>query len=247
MHPRALFLRKLAVDPADARGAGAPAPAPALKRALGTLDLTLLGIGPIIGAGLFSSIKDMITGTAVLAGAGPAVVVSYALTALACGCAALCYAEIAAMMPVAGSAYSYSYAAFGELIAWIIGWDLMIEYAIGNVYVARSWADYFQTFLSGLHASWQLPVWLTKDVQSATELARGAPATLADAAGAADARAAAQATLAAWAGAPRLGGWVLSCSLPATAITVALTVLLFVGVKEGARPRAVMGGPRAPT
>jgi basic amino acid/polyamine antiporter, APA family len=240
MHPRALFLRKLAVDPADARGAGAPAPAPALKRALGTLDLTLLGIGAIIGAGLFSSIKDMITGTAVLAGAGPAVVVSYALTALACGCAALCYAEIAAMMPVAGSAYSYSYAAFGELIAWIIGWDLMIEYAIGNVYVAQSWADYFQTFLGGLHASWQLPVWLTKDVQSATQLVRGATATLADAAAAADARAAAQATLAAWAGVPRLGGWVLSCSLPATAITVALTVLLFVGVKESARANAVM-------
>src|SRR4029453_18993398 len=100
--------------PRGCPGAGAPAPAPALKRALGTLDLTLLGIGAIIGAGLFSSIKDMITGTAVLAGAGPAVVVSYALTALACGCAALCYAEIAAMMPVAGSAYSYSYAAFGE-------------------------------------------------------------------------------------------------------------------------------------
>src|SRR5882672_48114 len=121
-----------------------------LKRTLGAFDLTLLGIGAIIGAGLFSSIKDMITGTTALQGAGPAVVISYVLTAVACGFAALCYAEIAAMVPVSGSAYSYTYAAFGELLAWIIGWDLMIEYAIGNVYVAQAWADYFQTFLSGI-------------------------------------------------------------------------------------------------
>ena len=143
MAARSLFLRKLSSSEAPEHGVG-------LKRALGAFDLTLLGIGAIIGAGLFSSIKDMITGTAVLQGAGPAVVVSYALTAVACGFAALCYAEIATMVPVSGSAYSYTYAAFGELVAWIIGWDLMIEYAIGNVYVAASWGDYFQTFLRGL-------------------------------------------------------------------------------------------------
>jgi APA family basic amino acid/polyamine antiporter len=235
MNPRSLFLRKVTADVADPEARG-----PELKRVLGAFDLTLLGIGAIVGAGLFSSIKDMITGTAVLAGAGPAVVVSYALTALACGCAALCYAEIAAMVPVSGSAYSYAYAAFGELIAWIIGWDLVIEYAIGNVYVAQSWGDYFQTFLTGLHASWQLPAWLTKDFQSATQLVDGATATLADAAAGTDAKAAAHAVLAAWSGVPRIGGWVLSCNLPATAITIALTVLLFVGVKESARANAVM-------
>src|SRR5262245_65788942 len=103
MTSRSLFLRKLAALPADSEQQG-----PELKRTLGALDLTMLGIGAVIGAGLFSSIKDMITGTAVLQGAGPAVVVSYALTAVACGFAAMCYAEIAAMVPVSGSAYSYS-------------------------------------------------------------------------------------------------------------------------------------------
>src|SRR5262245_27688859 len=132
MNSRSLFLRKLTSSETPEGGHG-------LKRTLTAFDLTLLGIGAIIGAGLFSSIKDMITGTAVLQGAGPAVVLSYALSALACGFAALCYAEIAAMVPDSGSAYSYTYSAFGELVAWMIGWDLMIEYAIGNVYVAASW------------------------------------------------------------------------------------------------------------
>jgi APA family basic amino acid/polyamine antiporter len=235
--PRSLFLRKTNFDPTESGAHG-----PTLKRSLGAFDLTMLGIGAIIGAGLFSSIKDMITGTPVLQGAGPAVVISYTLTALACGFAAMCYAEIAAMVPVAGSAYSYSYAAFGELVAWIIGWDLMIEYAIGNVYVAQSWADYFQTFLTGLNSAWELPAWLMSDFQTATRFVDEATATLRDAAASVEARAAAQATLDAWAHAPRIGEWVLSCNLPATAITLALTILLFVGVKESARANAVMVG-----
>ena len=247
MDPKSLFLRKTNFDPTEGAGHG-----PGLKRTLGAFDLTLLGIGAIIGAGLFSSIKDMITGTAVLQGAGPAVIVSYALTAVACGFAALCYAEIAAMVPVSGSAYSYTYAAFGELLAWIIGWDLMIEYAIGNVYVAQSWADYFQTFLSGLNQHWQVPIWLMKDFQSATHLVSNAHDALAgnfkflgDAptpAQIADAVASAPATLDAWAHVPRIGSWVVSCNLPATAITIALTVLLFRGVKESSRANAVMVG-----
>ena len=241
MNPRSLFLRKSTSEAADLGHAGT-----SLKRTLGAFDLTLLGIGAIIGAGLFSSIKDMITGTAVLQGAGPAVVVSYALTAIACGFAALCYAEIAAMVPVSGSAYSYTYAAFGELVAWIIGWDLMIEYAIGNVYVAASWADYFQTFLGGISGGrLALPAWLMEDFQSATEIVRGATATLADAASSVDARAAAQAVLDAWAGVPRVnlpfyGEAVLSCNLPATSIVIALTVLLYLGVRESARANALM-------
>ena len=219
-----------------------------LKRTLGAFDLTLLGIGAIIGAGLFSSIKDMITGTGVLQGAGPAVVISYVLTAVACGFAALCYAEIAAMVPVSGSAYSYTYAAFGELLAWIIGWDLMIEYAIGNVYVAQAWADYFQTFLSGIsHGALELPIWLMKDFQSASQLVHGAQATLADAAATTEARTAAQAVLDAWRNVPHVslpwyGDAVLACNLPATGITIALTVLLFIGVKESSRANAVMVG-----
>jgi len=233
MNPRSLFLRKMH----STEGHG-----PGLKRTLTAFDLTLLGIGAIIGAGLFSSIKDMITGTAALQGAGPAVVVSYLVTAIACGFAALCYAEIAAMVPVSGSAYSYTYAAFGELVAWIIGWDLMVEYAIGNVYVAQSWSDYFQTFLSGLNESWMIPVWLTKDFQSATGLVHGAQAVLANAASSLPDQEAARATLDAWAAAPRLGEWVLSFNLPATAIVIGLTVLLYIGVQESARANAAMVG-----
>lgn len=234
-----LFLRKTGLEPIDGgHGNG-------LKRTLGALDLTFLGIGAIIGAGLFSSIKDMIVGTtaasgAQMIGAGPAVMVSYALTALACGFAALCYAEISAMVPNAGSAYSYSYAAFGELIAWIIGWDLIIEYAIGNVYVAQSWGDYFQSFLHGLNGDWTLPVWLTKDFQTATKIVSDASAVLANAASSLAERESAQAALDAWASAPRIGDWVLSVNLPAGGITIALTVLLFLGVRESTRVNAVM-------
>jgi APA family basic amino acid/polyamine antiporter len=239
MNPRSLFLRKL-------HSSEAPAHGPGLKKTLSAFDLTLLGIGAIIGAGLFSSIKEMIVGryhpdgTIAMLGAGPAVPLSFLLTAVACGFAALCYAEISAMVPASGSAYSYSYAAFGELVAWIIGWDLVIEYAIGNVYVAQSWGDYFQTFLLGLNEGWTLPAWLTKDFQSATALVEGAKRTLAEAAATASDQAAARATLAAWEGAPRIGSWVVGINLPALSITLLLTMLLFVGVKESARANAIM-------
>jgi APA family basic amino acid/polyamine antiporter len=125
-------------------------------------------------------------------------------------------------------------------VAWIIGWDLVIEYAIGNVYVAQSWGDYFQTFLYGLNESWTLPVWLTKDFQSATAAVAAATHTLGDAAASVADKAAAQTALDAWAGAPRLGPWVLSLNLPATAITLFLSLLLFLGVKESARANAIM-------
>jgi len=239
MKSRSLFLRKLGSSETSEHGSG-------LKRALGAFDLTLLGIGAIIGAGLFSSIKEMIVGrfhsdgSVAMLGAGPAVPLSFLLTAVACGFAALCYAEISAMVPASGSAYSYSYAAFGELIAWIIGWDLIIEYAIGNVYVAQSWADYFQTFLLGLNEHWVLPGWLAKDFQSATALVHGATQTLADTAASAADQASARATLDAWAGVPRIGEWVVSINLPALSITLLLTLLLWVGVKESARANAIM-------
>src|SRR5215471_10972000 len=138
-----------------------------LKRSLGVLPLTALGIGAVIGAGIFSAIGTAASGGANHVAAGPALVASYVLVALACGFAALCYAEFAAMVPVAGSAYTYSYVTLGELLAWIIGWDLVLEYAVGNVTVAISWSDYFQSLLQTFHLHW--PSWLGIDFRSALQ------------------------------------------------------------------------------
>jgi basic amino acid/polyamine antiporter, APA family len=197
---------------------GAPdqtSPGGDLHRVLGAGHLTLLAVGAIVGGGIFSSIGQMAAGGPDTPGAGPALVVSYVLTAIACGFAALCYAEIAALVPTAGSAYSYAYAAFGELWAWIIGWDLIIEYAIGNVYVAQSWADYFRSFLRGF-AGLDFPAWLASDFQSAA------------------------ADPAIRAAAPTLGGHVVAVNLPAAAITVLLTVLLVAGIRESARANSLL-------
>jgi APA family basic amino acid/polyamine antiporter len=118
---------------------------PGLKRALGALDLTMLGIGAIVGAGIF-----VLTGVAAAQYAGPAIVMSFVVSGFACAMAALCYAEFAAMIPVAGSAYSYSYATMGELVGWIIGWDLVLEYAVGAAAVAVGWSGYLRVILEGL-------------------------------------------------------------------------------------------------
>ena len=109
-----------------------------LKRSLGAFQLTLLGIGAVIGAGIFSTVGTAAAGGADHVGAGPALLLSFVITAVTCGFAALCYAEFASMVPISGSAYTYSYATLGELVGWIIGWDLIIEYAVGNVAVAIS-------------------------------------------------------------------------------------------------------------
>src|SRR5256885_10884877 len=116
-----------------------------LKKALGPLNLIALGIGAIIGAGIFATIGTAAAGDASRPGAGPALMISFVLTAIVCGFSALCYAEFASMVPGAGSAYTYSYATLGELVAWIIGWGLMIEYAIGNAAVAIPLAHYMNT------------------------------------------------------------------------------------------------------
>jgi basic amino acid/polyamine antiporter, APA family len=116
-----------------------------LKRALGALDLTLLGIGAIVGAGIF-----VLTGVAAAEYAGPAIVISFVVSGFACAMAALCYAEFAAMIPVAGSAYSYSYATMGELVGWIIGWDLVLEYAVASGGVAVGWSGYLRVLLEGV-------------------------------------------------------------------------------------------------
>jgi APA family basic amino acid/polyamine antiporter len=124
-----------------------------LKRALSSVDLTLLGIGAIIGTGIF-----VLTGTAAANQAGPAITASYMLAGLACGFAALCYAEFASMIPIAGSAYTYSYATLGEIFAWMIGWDLILEYAVGSMTVAIGWSGYFQRILAEFDVT--LPQWM---------------------------------------------------------------------------------------
>src|ERR1700749_1181787 len=130
-----------------------------LKKELTVKDLTLMGIAAVVGAGIFSTI-----GLASFDG-GPGVVILFIITAVTCGFSALCYAEFASRIPVAGSAYTYAYASFGELIAWIIGWDLLMEYAIGNIAVAISWSTYFVNLLEGFHI--HVPAYFTMDYLSA--------------------------------------------------------------------------------
>src|SRR5947209_14585617 len=145
--------------------ADSEAPEGRLKRTLGPIDLTALGIGAIIGTGIFSTTGTAAAGDPSHVGAGPALILSYLLTAVACGFAALCYAELASMIPIAGSAYTYAYVTLGEFVAWIIGWDLILEYAVGNVAVAVSWASYFQSFLAGFGA--HLPDWMAMSIKQA--------------------------------------------------------------------------------
>src|SRR5256885_1574228 len=142
-----------------------------LKRTLGAGDLIMLAIGAVIGAGIFGAIGTAAAGQVgpdgevIRMGAGPALVFSFLLLGAACALAGLCYAELASMIPQAGSAYAYSYATLGELVAWIIGWDLILEYAVGNVAGAGSWGDYFHTLMHGFGVN--LPVWLRTGYRTA--------------------------------------------------------------------------------
>src|SRR6266705_769534 len=138
-----------------------------LKRVLGPIHLTAMGVGAAIGAGIFSSIGSAVAGGGEHVGAGPAIIISFILVAFACALAGFCYAEFASMVPTAGSAYTYAYATLGELVAWIIGWDLILEYAVGNVAVAVTWSGYFQELLRGLGVHW--PGWLGTDYRSALQ------------------------------------------------------------------------------
>jgi basic amino acid/polyamine antiporter, APA family len=207
-------------------------PSQRLRRTLGPWQLTFLGIGAIVGAGIFSTVGTAAAGGAHHLGAGPALAISFLIVAIACGFAALCYAEFAAMVPVAGSAYTYAYATLGELVAWVIGWDLILEYAVSNAAVAVSWSDYFQVLLRGfgLH----MPAWLGTDyrsaVQAAAELAQ-AHATGVD-----------LSTLSstvlrganAFSGAPHLFGVPIIFNLPAFAIVALVTWIVLVGIRETA-------------
>ncbi|MFN2447703.1 MAG: amino acid permease [Vicinamibacterales bacterium] len=200
-------------------------PGPSLKRVLGAGDLVMLAIGAVIGAGIFGAIGTAAAGqvgpdgSVIRYGAGPALVFSFLLLGGACALAALCYAELASMIPQAGSAYAYAYATLGELVAWIIGWDLILEYAVGNVAVAISWGDYFTTLLRGF--SIELPVWLSTGYRTALLSANPDVRGLIDTA-------------------PRVFGVPLLVNLPAFAIVMAVTWLLLRGARESARANTVM-------
>ncbi|MFN0123663.1 MAG: amino acid permease [Blastocatellia bacterium] len=219
-----------------AAGFGDGESAGGLRRTLGVLDLTALGIAAVIGAGIFSTI-----GNAAYNG-GPAVAFLFIFTAIACAFAAFCYAEFASMIPVAGSAYTYAYASFGELIAWIIGWDLLMEYAIGNIAVAISWSEYFTTLLEGYGVN--IPAHLTMDYLSAS---RGFD-TVTEFLGKGNALAQVKTELGAgawtayqaWTNAPSAGGWRIICDLPALLITFLITALVFVGIRESKNASNVM-------
>jgi APA family basic amino acid/polyamine antiporter len=216
-----LFRRKpiaeLLVDERDSTGS--------LKRVLGAGDLVMLSIGAVIGAGIFGAIGTAAAGQVdaaghvVRAGAGPALVFSFLLLGGACALAALCYAELAAMIPQAGSAYAYSYATLGELVAWIIGWDLILEYAVGNVAVAISWGDYFTTLMRGVGVN--LPAFLTTGYRTA--LLSSHP----------DVHGLLQT-------APRIAGFPLLVNVPACAIVLVITWLLLRGARESSSANNVM-------
>jgi basic amino acid/polyamine antiporter, APA family len=205
-----------------------------LKRSLGAFQLTLLGIGAIIGAGIFSTVGTAAAGGAEHPGAGPAIVISFILTAITCGFAALCYAEFAAMVPVSGSAYTYAYATLGELVGWIIGWDLIIEYAVGNVAVAISWSGYFQELLRNIGIDF--PDWLCIDYRSAAQGAQQVAEAQAKG-GSAAVKALGDAVLQAahaLATAPHLLGLPIVFNLPAFLIVMLITVVLVIGIRESA-------------
>src|SRR5467141_2603839 len=185
-----------------------------MRRTLGAVQLTSLGIGAIIGAGIFAAIGTAISGDAGHLGAGPAIVVSIVLAGVTSALAAITYSEFAAMIPISGSAYTYAYATLGELVAWIIGWDLILEYAVGNIAVAIGWAGYFDSLLRGLGVA--MPRWLVTDILTA----RHDPALLASA--------------------PHLGPIPIVFNLPALAVVGLITWLLIIGTKESARVNTVM-------
>jgi APA family basic amino acid/polyamine antiporter len=221
-----LFARKPVAEAVREAGDGTAG----LKRALGKWDLTALGVGAVIGAGIFASTGSAIAGGSQHVGAGPAIVLSFVLTAVACGFAALCYAEFAAMVPISGSAYTYAYASLGELVAWIIGWDLIIEYAIGNVAVAVSWADHFGELLS--HFGLAFPTWMSTDYRTAYQ------AAAAVAQGATDPINTHLATAVDLA--PRILDIPIIVNLPAVAIVAAITALLVYGIRESATSNSIM-------
>lgn len=193
-----------------------------LRKVLTVKDLTSMGIAAVIGAGIFSTI-----GQAAYNG-GPGVVFLYLIIAVTCGFTALCYAEFAARVPVAGSAYTYSYVSIGEIVAWIIGWALIMEYAIGNVVVSISWSSYFVNLIEGLGIDF--PQWLATDAKTAkalygTAVANNAPTDQL-----------------AWTSAPVIGGMRLFLNIPAFVIVILITILAYIGIRESKKSANFMVG-----
>src|SRR5574344_1638601 len=199
-----------------------------LKKSLNVLDLIVIGIGAVVGTGIFTIIGTAITGSAESSGAGPAIVISMVLAAVACVFSALCYSEIAAMIPVAGSAYTYTYATMGEFMAWMVGWILMLEYAIGNITVASAWTGYLFQLLKGFSKylpAWVVnpPIWLINDYRSATVICNKQhldPSVVI----------------------PHFLGIPICINIPAIFIVVLLTMVLVKGVKESTRTATIMVG-----
>ena len=225
---RQLFARKTVDELTAGLDGGAESTGErSLRRELGVKDLILLSIGAVIGAGIFSSIgtaaagETLADGTIVRYGAGPGLILSFILLGAVCALAGLCYAELASMIPQAGSAYAYSYATLGELLAWIIGWDLILEYAVGNVAVAIAWGGYFTSLLSGFGIVF--PGWLTHGFWDVTHSSDPAIRGLLESA-------------------PHIGGMPILVNIPAFAIVMLVTWLLVIGVRESARANAVMVG-----
>lgn len=185
-----------------------------LRKALGPVQITLIGIGAIIGAGIFATIGTAAAGDVNRLGAGPGLMLSFVVAALVCAIVAFCYAEFASMVPISGSAYTYSYATLGELVAWVIGWDLIIEYAVGNVAVAISWANYFKTLLK--EAGLIIPDWLSTDFHTALKI----PGLVENA--------------------PHIFGIPIVFNFLAFAIVAAITVVLLIGIRESAWFNAIM-------
>ena len=203
-----------------------------LKKVLGVRDLTLMGIAAVVGAGIFSTI-----GTAAFHG-GPGISILFVITAVTCGFSALCYAEFASRVPIAGSAYTYAYVTFGELVAWIIGWALILEYAIGNIVVAISWSGYFINLLEGFHI--HLPGWLSTNFETAQQgyeeamkhlAAGGTPATFSKLA---------RIGYDAITNAPMIGQTRIILNIPAFVIVVLITMLVYRGIKESKKSTNIM-------
>jgi len=224
---KALFRRKSTEDILKGRASHE-----ILHKTLTVRDLTSFGIAAIVGAGIFSTI-----GTAASEG-GPGVLFLFLFTAVACGLAAFCYAEFASMLPVAGSAYTYSYVAFGELIAWIIGWALIMEYAVGNITVAISWSDYFCGFLEGFGV--HLPLWMQMDYFTAHNSFKEAEVLIQNGTDLSVLDARMQEAYNAYLNAPNLFGFHLVLDIPALLIIVSISWLVYRGIKESRTASNIM-------
>jgi APA family basic amino acid/polyamine antiporter len=203
-----------------------------LKKELGVRDLTLMGIAAVVGAGIFSTI-----GTAAFHG-GPGISILFVITAITCGFSALCYAEFASRVPIAGSAYTYAYVTFGELVAWIIGWALILEYAIGNIVVAISWSGYFINLLEGFHI--HLPGWLSTNFETAQQGYDEAIKHLAAGGTKETFSKLARIGYDAITNAPMIGQTRIILNIPAFVIVVLITMLVYRGIKESKKSTNLM-------